>query len=170
MTKGTKAVVIAVVAIVAGLGVGWLVLQLASSGQADINLGEDEFNAGYTEVLADAIDEGDGRPLIFSDVSGGDRDIYVQHLGTTDDEGWTAFETRVPDREDCFAEWDLAAELFVATCDAELTFPADGEGLTSYPTTVNADGRLIIDLRSTTGGPDGTGGGSGTTTSTAAAG
>ena len=163
MTKGTKAVVIAIVAVVAGLGVGWLVLQLASSGQADINLGEDEFNAGYTEVLADAIVEGDGRPLIFSDVSGGDRDIYVQHLGATDDEGWSAFETRVPDREDCFAEWDLATEQFVATCDAELTVPADGEGLTSYSTTVNADGRLIIDLRSTTGGTDGD-----TTTSTAA--
>ena len=163
MTKGTKAVVIAVVAVVAGLGVGWLVLQLASSGQADINLGEDEFNAGFTEVLADAIDEGDGQPLIFSDVSGGDRDIYVQHLGTDDDEGWTAFETRVPDREDCFAEWDAAAEQFVASCDAELTFPADGEGLTSYPTTVNDDGRLIIDLRSTTGGTGGD-----TTTSTAA--
>ena len=163
MTKGTKAVVIAIVAVVAGLGVGWLVLQLASSGQADINLGEDEFNAGFTEVLADAIVEGDGQPLIFSDVSGGDRDIYVQHLGATDDEGWTAFETRVPDREDCFAEWDLTAEQFVATCDAELTFPADGEGLTGYPTTVNADGRLIIDLRATTGGTDGD-----TTTSTAA--
>ena len=164
MTKGTKAVVIAVVAVVAGLGVGWLVLQLASSGQADINLGEDEFNAGFTEVLADAIAEGDGQPLIFSDVSGGDRDIYVQHLGTDEDEGWAAFETRVPDREDCFAEWDLATGQFVATCDAELTFPADGEGLTSYPTNVNADGRLIIDLRrSTTGGPGGD-----TTTSTAA--
>lgn len=163
MTKGTKAVVIAVVAVVAGLGVGWLVLQLASSGQANINLGEDEFNAGYTEVLADAIADGDGQPLIFSDVSGGDRDIYVQHVGSDDDEGWTAFETRVPDREDCFAEWDLATEQFVATCDAELTFPADGEGLTAYPTTVNADGRLIIDLRSTTGGSGGD-----TTTSTAA--
>ena len=69
MTKGTKAVVIAIVAVVAGLGVGWLVLQLASSGQANIRLGEDEFNAGYTEVLARAIDDGDGQPLIFNDVS-----------------------------------------------------------------------------------------------------
>jgi hypothetical protein len=161
VTKGTKAVVIAIVAVVAGLGVGWLVLQLASSGQADLNLGEDEFNAGYTEVLARAIDDGDGRPLIFNDVSGGDRDIYVQHLGDVDDEGWSAFETRVPGREDCFAEWNADDERFVATCDDGLTFPADGEGLTAYPTTVNADGRLIIDLR--TGEDDAT------TTTTAAA-
>lgn len=147
MTKGTKAVVIAIVAVVAGLGTGWLVLQLASSGNTDVRLGDDEFNAGFTEVLARTIDEGDGQPLIFNDVSGGDRDIYVQHLGDADDEGWTAFETRIPGNEECFAEWDIDASEFRSTCDEAVTFPADGEGLTPYATEVTADARLVVDLR-----------------------
>lgn len=157
MTKGTKAVLLAVGAVVAGLLVGWLVLQLASSGQADVRLGEDEFNAGFTEVLARAIADGDGQPLIFNDVSGGDRDIYVQHVGTDEATGWYAFETRVPGADDCFAEWDADGGQFVSTCDDSVTFPPDGTGLTAYPTRVNEDGRLIVDLRT----------GEGTTTTTA---
>src|SRR3954447_24567453 len=123
MTKGTKAVVVGVVAVVLGLGAGWLVLQLASSGTTDVRLGDDEFNAGYTEVLAREIDEGLGQPLIFNDVSGGDRDIYVQHLGDAQNDGWTAFETRIPDTEDCLAQWDADAPGFVSTCDDAVTFP-----------------------------------------------
>jgi len=147
VTKGTKAIVIAVVAVVAGLGMGWLVLQLASSGQADVRVGDEQFSAGFTEVLARTIDEGAGQPLIFSDVSGGDRDIYVQHLGAIDDEGWTAFATRIPGTDDCLAEWAVDAAEFRSTCDDAVTFPADGEGLTPYPTEVTTDSRLVIDLR-----------------------
>ena len=147
MTKGTKAVVVAIVAVVAGLGAGWAVLQLASSGEADVRLGDAEFNAGYTEVLARAIDDGDGQPLIFNDLAGGDRDIYVQHLGGVQDAGWSAFETRVPGGDGCFAEWDAEAARFRSSCDDAVTFPADGEGLTTYPTRVTAEQRLIVDLR-----------------------
>ena len=153
MTKGTKAVVLALGAVLAAVLVGVLVVQTAPSDPAQVRLGDDEFNAGSTEVLADAIDEGDGQPLIFSDVSGGDRDIYVQHVGEDDATGWSAFETRVPGTDDCFAEWDGEDAVFVSTCDDEVTFPADGEGRTSYPVTVNADGRLIIDLRATAESP-----------------
>ena len=147
MTKGTKAVVIAIVAVVLGLGAGWLVLQLASSGNTDVRLGDDEFNAGYTDVLARAIDDGDGQPLGFNDVSGGSRDIYVQHLGNSQNEGWTAFEVRVPGTEDCIAEWDADTGAFRSSCDDTVTFPADGEGLTQYPVEVTADERLVVDLR-----------------------
>ena len=147
MTKGTKAVVVAIVAVVAGLGTGWLVLQLASSGGTDVRLGDDQFDAGYTEVLAEAIDEGGGQPLIFNDVSGGERDIYVQHLGDSQNEGWTAFGTRIPDTDDCLAEWDVDEGDFRSTCDDEVRFPADGEGLTQYPVEVTTDERLVIDLR-----------------------
>jgi hypothetical protein len=147
VTKGTKAVVISIVAVVLGLGAGWLVLQLASSGNTDVRLGDDEFNAGYTEVLAREIDEGFGQPLIFNDVSGGDRDIYVQHIGDEQNEGWTAFETRLPGEEDCFAQWNTDAPGFFSSCDEAVTFPADGEGLTEYPVEITTDERLVIDLR-----------------------
>lgn len=147
MTKGTKAVVIAVVAVVAGLFAAWAISQFAESGEVEVRLGDDEFNAGFTEVLARTIDDGDGQPLIFNDVSGGDRDIYIQHVGEADDEGWSAFETRIPGEDECFAEWDIDAAEFRSTCDDAVTFPADGEGLTQYPVEVTTDGRLVIDLR-----------------------
>ncbi len=147
MTKGTKAVLLAVGAVVAAVVVGVLVVKAAPSNPDQVRLGDDEFNAGYAEVLADAIVEGDGQPLIFNDVSGGDRDIYVQHLGEDDTTGWTAFETRLPGSDDCFAVWDVDRELFVSSCDETVTFLADGTGLVAYPTRVNADGRVIVDLR-----------------------
>ncbi len=147
MSKGTKAVLIAVVAVVAGLGMGWLVLQLASSGQADVRVGDDEFNAGYTEGLAREIADGDGQPLVFNDPSGGSRDIYVQHLGDSQNQGWSAFEVRVPGTDDCLAVWDADTGRFRSSCDDAVTFPADGEGLTQYPVEVTADERLVVDLR-----------------------
>ncbi len=147
MSKGTKAVLIAVVAVVVGLGTGWLVLQLASSGQADVRVGDDEFNAGYTEGLAREIADGDGRPLAFNDASGGSRDIYVQHLGDSQNQGWLAFEARVPGTDDCLAVWDADTAGFRSSCDDAVTFPADGEGLTQYPVEVTADERLVVDLR-----------------------
>lgn len=147
MSKGTKAVLIAVVAVVAGLGMGWLVLQLASSGQADVRVGDDEFNAGYTEGLARQIADGDGQPLVFNDASGGSRDIYVQHLGDSQNQGWSAFEVRVPGTDDCLAVWDADTGGFRSSCDDAVTFPADGEGLTQYPVEVTADERLVVDLR-----------------------
>jgi len=147
VTKGTKAVVLALGAVVAAVLVGVLVVAVTSKDPAQVRLGDDEFNAGYSEVLADAIAEGDGQPLVFSDVSGGDRDVYVQHLGDDDAIGWYAFEARIPDTDDCLAEWDPDGQQFVSSCDDSVTFPADGTGLGAYPTRVNEDGRVIVDLR-----------------------
>lgn len=147
MTKGTKAVVLALGAVVAAVVVGFLVVAVTSNDPAQVRLGDDEFNAGFSEVLADAIAEGDGQPLVFSDVSGGDRDLYVQHLGEDDSIGWYAFEARVPGTDDCLAEWDADGRQFVSSCDDEVTFLADGTGLVAYPTRVDVDGRVIVDLR-----------------------
>jgi len=157
VTKGTKAVVLALGAVVAAVVVGFVVVAVTSNDPAQVRLGDDEFNAGYSEVLADAIAEGDGQPLVFSDVSGGDRDVYVQHLGEDETIGWYAFEARIPGTEDCLAAWDADAQQFVSSCDDAVTFPADGTGLVAYPTRVNEDGRVIVDLRT----------GEGTTTTTA---
>lgn len=147
MSKGTKAVLVAVVAVVAGVLAAWVVSQVADPGRVDVRLGDDEFNAGYTEGLARQIADGDGQPLIFNDASGGSRDIYVQHLGDSQNQGWTAFEVRVPGTDDCVAVWDADTGGFRSSCDDTVTFPADGEGLTAYPTRVTADDRLVIDLR-----------------------
>jgi hypothetical protein len=148
VTKGTKAVLVTAVAVLAAVGAGWAVVELSGSGHATSTLGDDQFNAGYTEVLAHAIDKGDGQPLVFNDVSGGNRDIYVTHVGDHQNDGWYAFETRLPGHPECFAEWVSQTGRFRSSCDESVTFPPDGTGLKRYPTSVNAQQRLIIDLRS----------------------
>ena len=145
MSAGTKAVIVGVAGVVGGLLLAVAVFALARSGNAEIKLGDEEFEVGDTETLADDIVEND-RPLIFSDPSGGDRDIWVQHLGDDPAEGWTAFDVQIPDEADCLVDWDAEEGLFVSTCDDAVTFPADGEGLRQYETRVEDDD-LIVDLR-----------------------
>lgn len=82
-------------------------------------------------------------PLLFPDPQGRSRDIYIQHLG---DDAWLAFEARVagaPRR--CVLKWDQGARHFVDPCDGRIV-PADGAGLVSFPTTVNDDGKVVVDL------------------------
>ena len=99
------------------------------------------FDVGPASQRAAAVDR-DG-PFLFPDPRGGSRDIYVQHLGG---EEWTAFEARVSGApRQCVLHWDKAARNFVDPCDGR-TYPADGAGLVSFPTTVNDKGRVIIDL------------------------
>ena len=146
MSAGTKAILVAVAGLLGGVILAVAIVLLASSGDVEVKLGDDEFEAGRTSELADDIAD-QGQPLIFQDLAGGDRHIWVQHLGTDEEQGWFAFDIRVPDEEDCLTEWDGDAEVFVSTCDDSVTFPPDGEGLRQYDTRVE-DERLVVDLRS----------------------
>ncbi len=138
-------------------GVGIVVVALVLWGVAvatskqdslDVRLGSQTFEGGNAERLAAEIDE--RGPIVYGDIgdsgSGDKRDIVLQHLGDDPDEGWYAFRAQPPgqDRE-CTWEWQPDEELFRAACDHSLTAPADGEGLESYPVTVE-DGKLDIDL------------------------
>lgn len=133
-----------VITALAGVGVGVLifviVLQIAgprSSEQAE----PAEFNVGSAERRAEQV--AGGGPLLFQDLLGGSKDIYVQHLG---DDDWRTFEARAPGAgPGCVLEWQAESGRFVDPCDGD-TYPADGEGLTTYPTRVE-DGEVIVDLR-----------------------
>lgn len=118
---------------------------LASRGDVEVNIGDDVFQAGDVERIAQEID--DRGPITYSDVSGGDRDIIVQHLGDDPNRGWLAFDARPPDAEsrDCFLEWNEPREQFVDTCTGG-RYPPDGGDLPRYPTRV-VDGDLEVDLR-----------------------
>ena len=135
-----QAIVLGVIGVLLGLGllIGFSIL--ASEGTIDVNLGDRVFNAGRVEAHADAI-ERDG-PELFSDVAGGGRHIWLQHLGTEVNEGWYAIA--VQSREGCAVEWD--GSRFV-DCDGE-RYPADGKGLTRYAVRVEG-GRLFVDLNTT---------------------
>lgn len=126
-----------------------LVVRFASQRPDDVNLGNDRFEVGRADVFARAI-ERDG-PILFKDplTSRAGREIYVQHLGDDEDEGWLALDAYAPGaprEERCILEWDREDEVFTDPCgDAEV--PADGEGVRTYPGEVDDRGAVIIDLR-----------------------
>lgn len=124
--------------------------KLTESNQVEVKLGTSTFNAGSAESRAEAIDE-DG-PFLFSDPSGGSRDIYLQHTGTDPLTGWIAFETRRPGTtRECTLVWDVDAHLFRDPCAGD-TVPADGLGLVQYSVEVTESGDVVIDLATSTGG------------------
>lgn len=129
----------------AGVGVGalifYVVLQVAGPRSTE-EAADARFEVGRAGSLARPIAR-DG-PLLFQDLLGGTRDVYVQHLGGDD---WRAFEARAPQAgAGCVLEWRQPARQFADPCDGRV-FPADGTGLTTFPTAVQA-GTVYVDLRS----------------------
>jgi len=144
-----KALLIAAVAIVLIAVVTVFVAMAASRGDVEINLGDDRFNAGNTESIANRIAEDGGLPALYADLVSGDRPIFVQHTGDEPDEGWVAFGAFDPDDPTCVVEIDRGAMILVNSCDRDITYPLDGEGLRSYPTSVE-DGDVIVDINEIT--------------------
>jgi hypothetical protein len=145
----TRTVVIAVATFAIG-AIGVLVLFLVAvgktseSGSITVKLGDDTFNAGDAAERAQAIDS--GGPILFSDVAGGQRDIFLQHQGGDVKAGWLAFDVRPTGQgRDCVLQWDQTAKAFKDPCDGT-TFPPDGGTLRHYPATVDDDGDVIVDL------------------------
>jgi len=138
---GVALVLIAVVTIFVALA--------ASRGDVEINLGDERFNAGDTNSIAERIAEDGGLPALYADLVNGDRPIFVQHTGGDPDEGWVAFGAFDPDRPTCLVQIDRDAMVLVNACDPDLTYPLDGDGLRSYPTTVEK-GDVIVDINEIT--------------------
>jgi hypothetical protein len=84
-------------------------------------------------------------PLLLPDPQGRSRDIYIQHLGDTN---WLAFEARATGApRQCTLKWEPQGRRFVDPCDGR-SYPPDGAGLVSFPTTVTDDGEVVVDLGS----------------------
>lgn len=131
----------------------WLFTQVGGVGSGrdiELNLGDTVFFPGNVDRLSSDI--ATLGPLLFSDVSGGDRDLYLQHLGDDERQGWSAFAARQGDAtRDCSVEWQADDAQFVDACDGTI-YPADGTGLPQYPVTIDADGNITIDIRTGTQG------------------
>ncbi|MCU0311099.1 MAG: hypothetical protein MUE36_09155 [Acidimicrobiales bacterium] len=155
--RSPRAMVLAVAGIVLGIALvlGLFVFAIPSLTESDtieVQLGDDTFEAGSAARLSRAI-AADG-PLLFSDVSSGQRDIFLQHTGTSETEDWSAFDARRPGQSrDCSLEWQRDAGEFRDPCD-DTVVPATGEGLLSYPVTVTDDGVVIVDLNPDDESPD----------------
>jgi hypothetical protein len=139
---------------VAGVAVGIILVllvfvvaipSLTESGTVEVKLGSDTYDAGSATARAENIS--DGGPLLFSDVSSGTRDIYLQHIGDDIATGWYAFDARRPGQgRDCTLSWQASLSNFRDPCDGA-TIAADGTGLLSYPVTITDKGKVIVDLR-----------------------
>jgi hypothetical protein len=151
----TKALVLALVAVLAAIGVlyGASVL-LTNRHNAGIHNGEvgGVVTLGKVSQLARHV-SGDNQPTLYRDLSGNDlRNLWVQHVGSDATSGWIVFATQVPDEADgCNWSWEPDHHRFVATCNHKKVLGADAPGLYHYPVKV-VKGKLQADLSSTPGG------------------
>ena len=101
------------------------------------------------ESIAARIDKDGDLPILYPDLVGRDRNLFVQHLDDDPDKGWVTFSAFDPDDPTCAIEIDREAKLLVNACDPEVTYPLDGQGLRFYPTVVDG-GRVIVDINELT--------------------
>jgi hypothetical protein len=139
-----KALLISAVGVVILLGSLFLVAHLASKGDVTINLGDQRFDAGKVTNIATAIQRGNGLPILYQDLVGKNRNLFVQHEGTDPAKGWVAFGAFNPDNPACGIAIDRQTNTLVGDCDHK-AYATDGTGLRHYPTAVE-NGKLFVDL------------------------
>lgn len=142
-----QAIIIGLGALFGVLAIVFLVTRLdrlSGDGEDSFQVGNPIFTVGQADDLSVAIAE--QGPLLLQDPSGGDLDVWVQHLGPSPERDWVAFAVRPEGApRDCFANWNPEDENFVDTCD-DTIYNADGEGLQQYSVSVNNDGALTLNL------------------------
>lgn len=147
--RTSRSLVLAVAGVTVGimLVLGLFVVAIPSlteSGTIEVQLGSDTYDAGG--AVSRSANIRDGGPLLFSDVSSGNRDIYLQHVGDDIEKGWYAFDARrVGQSRNCTLVWRSAESDFLDPCD-DTVVPADGTGLPNYPVTITDNGKVVIDL------------------------
>jgi len=141
-----KAVTLGVAAVGAAVGFLLLVLWFTDRGAVEIALGDDTFEAGRVDVIADLIRE-DG-PIKYGDLIGGRQNIILQHIGEDDQTGWYAFDLIRPGQpNECQLDWDDEAVLFRDSCDGTEVSGIGGDQ-PSYPIEID-EGRIYINFRET---------------------
>ncbi len=148
--RGPRSMVLAIGGVVLGLVLVLLLFvfaipSLTESGTVKANFGVDTFSPGSAESVAESIAE--KGPYLLGDVSGRQRDIFLQHLGDDPTTGWTAFDARqVGQPRSCSLEWRADEQEFRNPCDGSVV-AADGAGLITYTVTVTDDGNVVVDFR-----------------------
>ncbi len=145
--RGEIRAIVLVVGALAVIVAGVLVFMnvISNRGDVQLRLGDDRFNAGRAAEMSEAI--GENGPILFSDVAGRTRDIWLNHLSADPNADWVAFEARRPGvGRECTMQWVPDERLFrePQACGTATAGPA-GDGLNQYPVEV-VDGRLVIDL------------------------
>jgi hypothetical protein len=143
-----NALVVGASGVFVALVLGVVVLYVANrSENVKVRLGDDRFRDIDADKSARTIAK-DG-PVIYRDLAGGNRDIFVQHLGADSKQGWFAFDVRpAGEPRECAVVWRRDTKDFTdnGRCSRSYTVPADGTGLRQYPATVDDDGKVVVDL------------------------
>ena len=141
--KPTTVLIASVIALAIAALMLWWVVRIASKNPEIANLGSEVFRFD-AERLADEID--DRGPFLLQDPLNRGRELYVQHTGRSPKTGWRVISAYAGEADlDCLLQWSESDEEFVDPCTDE-TYPADGEGLVTYPVEV-VDGRVEVDLK-----------------------
>ena len=147
-----KAVTLGVAAVGAAVGFLLLVLWFTDRGAVEIALGDDVFEAGRTDIIAEEIRE--NGPIKYADLIGGRQNIILQHIGDDDDTGWYAFDLIRPGQPDeCQLNWVEEIKKFRDSCDESVEIPGTGFGQPTYPIEIE-DGRITINFRAEDGDLD----------------
>jgi hypothetical protein len=139
-----------IVVIAALFGVLWGIAVLTTNrgeaGRTRVEIGDDTFDLGTAESRAGEITR--RGPVLYPDLLiGGQRYLWVQHLGGDPLSKWYAFEAAVPGGPlSCATQWDPAPTQFVDPCTGA-RFPADGAGLTQYRVNITQDDHVVVDLK-----------------------
>jgi len=146
MSKGTAIVLSSGLGLVALVLFLVFVIRLANQSGGN-TLGDETFDVNASTLAAQVAQNG---PILFPDLLGKGRDIYVQHLSEDRTQGWRAFRATAPGAErPCTLQWERAERLFRDPCTPDRTYPPDGEGLEQYRATVEEGNKLVVDLRRT---------------------
>jgi len=156
--RSPRSILLGVAGIVVGIALVLVLFvvaipSLTESGKVEVRLGPDTFDAGPADARSAEIRE--RGPILFPDVAGRDRDVYLTHTGDDPTTGWAVFDARRPGTgRDCTLTWTGTA--FRDPCGGP-DVPADGAGLVHYDVTVTEEGRVIVDFRPDAGAdePDG---------------
>jgi len=142
-------VVLGILAVLAALGLGYAIIQLAQQGSIESNLGDNELIVGeYLSLSQRIMEQG---PIPYQSQASGSPSIYLQHLGDDPRRGWLAFDTAWPD-SDCILNWNAQAGLFEPTdtepCAGVGLVEANGEGLRQHSVRINSEGRVVVQFAS----------------------
>ena len=158
LNRNMRGIVLGVVAVLAAVGVGYVIIQLAGQGSVQSNLGDNEFNAGDHLRRSEETKQA---PLLFASLASGGRSFYLQHLGENPlvASEWYAFDAAWPGTE-CVLEWNGEAMWFepAEPESRECTGTGTGPGYEPVPVGVlgydprlnqhevrlNADGDVIV--------------------------
>ncbi len=149
-TGEQRGVILAAGVVVGILIIGFLLSATLLRDRDNTSLGDERFQDLRAAQILQSVNQ--GGPVFFADLTDGQRDIYVTHIGDDDLDGFVAFLARHPDTT-CLVQWQPDANQFVDLCDPANVIGPAGGGLTQYPVEL-IDGRLVIDINAADRDPD----------------